>query len=216
MNEFEKIYKDQYSYEVKRGQIAGKGEVITNENAGLYLIAFDEQAPWATHRKYQVFDEKYSEIFGRPVVDADRIVMCHEIMKVIEAHTNDIKNALFGKYVLTKYLLLFMVRKVLETESFGEAILKAPAKYVQDQSNRKIFSECISDIVSDLIVDLNGEIDDLGADFDYRGKLRDSDWVKKIEKDVVGMHEKTVKRGKFPSLEAQWNEKSKAVKPKAA
>jgi hypothetical protein len=44
--------------------------MIANEDAGLYLLAFDLKRPWATHRKYQVFEDDHSEIFGRPAVDA--------------------------------------------------------------------------------------------------------------------------------------------------
>jgi hypothetical protein len=48
-NEFKKHYGGQYAYEIKRGESPGEGVVISNEDAGLYLMAFDLKEPWATH-----------------------------------------------------------------------------------------------------------------------------------------------------------------------
>jgi hypothetical protein len=82
-NEFLEHYAGQFAFEIKRGEKASIGEPISNEEAGLYLMAFDLKEPWATHRKYQVFDEKHADLFGRPEVTADRIVMCHLMRKVV-------------------------------------------------------------------------------------------------------------------------------------
>ena len=79
-NEFASTYASQHAYSVKRGEPIEPGVVIANEDAGLYLMAFDLKEPWATHRKYQVSDDKYADIFARPNVTADRIVML-QIMK---------------------------------------------------------------------------------------------------------------------------------------
>ena len=78
-NEFRRDYPGIYEYAIKRGEEPQGGTVISNEDAGLYLMAFDLMEPWATHRKYQIFDDKHSEIFGRPEVGADRVVMCQLI-----------------------------------------------------------------------------------------------------------------------------------------
>lgn len=88
-NEFSSQYAGRFCLEVKRGENLPSGKVITNEEAGLYFMAFDLKEPWATHRKYQVFDEKYSDIFGRPEVNADRIVFCHTLMGCIQERPHD-------------------------------------------------------------------------------------------------------------------------------
>ena len=78
-------------------------------------MAYDLKEPWATHRKYQVFDDKHNALFARPSVTADRIVMLHTLREEIDAVAkNDIQNSLFGKYVLTRYFLMFVIRYVLE------------------------------------------------------------------------------------------------------
>jgi len=54
-----------------------------------------------------------------------------------------------------------------------------------------------------LIVDINADVKEFGDDFDYRGRLRDSEWVTKLAKSVVGTHEKLVQRGRVPSFDSK-------------
>jgi hypothetical protein len=60
--EFTNNYPSDYTYEIKRGETPGLGQPISNEEAGLYLMAFDHREPWATHRKYEVFDDKHASL----------------------------------------------------------------------------------------------------------------------------------------------------------
>lgn len=204
-NEFIKNYNNEYTFEIKRGEISGGGEVISNEDAGLALMSFDLKEPWGTHRKYQVFDEKHAELFGRPEVTADRMVMCHEMMKVIESLRSKIKNSLFGKYGITKQVILFMLRSILENDQLGKELLGDPSKFVRRKENRENFTNCMSKIIDDMIVDINAEVGELGDTFDYRGKLRDADWVKELTKKVVSNYHKLVQRKRIDSFAMEWN-----------
>jgi hypothetical protein len=100
-NEFRKDYKDQYLFEIKRGEKKDAGVAITNEDAGLLLMAFDLEEPWATHRKYQIFDDKYTDLFAKKEVTADHIVLCHELAESVDAALPKLTNTLLAKYVLT-------------------------------------------------------------------------------------------------------------------
>jgi hypothetical protein len=82
-NEFAQHYAGQYVFEIKRGELLTEGDVISNEDAGLYLRAFDLKEPWTTHRKSEVLDDKHADLFGRPDVTADRIVLCQVIIDAI-------------------------------------------------------------------------------------------------------------------------------------
>jgi hypothetical protein len=62
------------------------------------------------------------------------------------------------------------------------------------------------------VTDVDAEIQDAGEDFDYRGKLRDSEWVKKLAKSVVSDHLKMVARNKIQSFAEDWAA-SKKTKP---
>lgn len=206
-NELHDLYKGQYFFEVKRGETHEGGIVISNELAGLQLMSFDLKEPWGTHRKYKVFDDKYSEIWGRPEVNADRLIMCHEIMEVINASIDQINNKLFAKYTLTRYIILYLIRCVLENDSLGIKLIRDPMPFVRSEKDRIYFKECISKMISDIIVDINGEVDEYGADFDYRGKIRDEAWVKDLKQKIVNNYLKLVKRKRIESFSIEWNKK---------
>jgi hypothetical protein len=203
-NEFRKDYKDQYFFEIKRGEKKDAGALITNEEAGLLLMAFDLEEPWATHRKYQVFDEKYIDLFANKGVTADHIVLCHVIAESVDAALPKLDNSLFAKYILTRYMLLYCVRNILAKDELWGDLQNKPEQFVRTPAARTKCRAAVNNIVGDLIVDVNAEIAGLGEDFDYRGKLRDSVWVKDLAKIVVGDHVKLVARGKIPSFKADW------------
>lgn len=202
--EFRQNYHQQYFFEIKRGETAGAGSFISNEEAGLLLMAFDTGEPWATHRKYQVFEDKYTELFARKEVTADRIILCRIIADSVDAALPKLTNGLVAKYVLTRYMMLYFVRNILGKDELWPDVNTTPQKFVRTDASRQLFRKCIDNIVSDLITDVNAEIDGVGEDFDYRGKLRDSDWVEALNKNVVGDHVKLVARKKIQSFKEDW------------
>lgn len=207
-NEMAEKFPSQYVFDIKRGEILpDNATAISNEVAGLLLMAFDLKEPWATHRKYEVFEDKHSHLFGRPEVTADRIVLLQVAAEAIKLRIPEINNAKFAKYVLTGYLLLYVLREVLENDELAKDVLTTPEKFVRDKGEREIFRSCVGSLIGDIIVDLNGEVDELGDSFDYRDKLRDADWVKKISRKIVSDHLIRVKRGRIPSFKEEWETK---------
>lgn len=68
------ISSGKVAYEIKQGE-SNKGKaVLSNESAGLILLAMDLLQPWSCHQKYKVMDELHSDIFGRPGVTGARIL----------------------------------------------------------------------------------------------------------------------------------------------
>lgn len=203
-NEFRQEYPNDYALEIKRGEQINGTVVISNEDAGLYLMAFDLKEPWGTHRKYLVFESKYSDIFGRPEVNADRIVLCQVLKEAIDEVSKKIENPLFGRYRLTRYLLLYIVRDLLDQTETGKSAVQKPRPFVRDKAKRDHFRNCVLTILNDVIVDLNDEVKEFGDDFDYRDKLRDSEWVKKITRTIVKDYLKQVNRSRIESFDVQW------------
>jgi hypothetical protein len=205
-NEFSANYSGQYYYEIKRGETPGQGILISNEDAGLWLRAFDLKEPWITHRKFEVFEDKHADLFGRPEVNADRIVLLHVILTAIDVVIPRINNALFGKYALTRYLLLYVVRLILETDKILFAELNGdPEHFVRDASIRAQFQSCLATILNDVVIDLNSEIDQQGENFYYRDRLRDSKWVTDLARRVVADYDKLVTRGRISSFSQEWH-----------
>lgn len=205
-NEFNKFYGTDYFFEIKRGEDSGGARVLSNETAGQYLMAFDLKIPWATHRKYQIFEDKHSDLFGRPIVSADRVMLCHIIVKAINDKQPSITNTLFAKYALTKFFILYIIRLIFEGGDKGSTeILEFPGKYVRDPGTRACFSAAINKLLAEVITDLNAELDQLDNDFDYRGKLRDEKWCKEIAYEIAATHIKLVTRGRMESFKALYD-----------
>jgi hypothetical protein len=62
--------------------------------------------------------------------------------------------------------------------------------------------------LKDVIIDLNAELDGLGDDFDYRGKLRDEAWIKKTATGLVAEYTKLVSRGRIESFSTDYSSKT--------
>lgn len=199
-NEMAQHYGDHYFLEIKRGEDSGGREIISNEVAGQYLMAFDLKTPWSTHRKYQIFEDKHSDLFGRPSVTAHKVLACHVMASEIDAAKLSISNQLFARYVLTEFLILYILRLILENDEGGEDVINNPELYVADESERECFALAIRQLLSEVVTDLDAEIDQLGEDFDYRGRLRDEEWCDRLAHEIAGTHKKLVDRGRLDSF----------------
>lgn len=205
-NEFLRDYKADYFYEIKRGEkLPPNIPVIPNEVAGLLLMAFDLKEPWATHRKGQVFEDRHGDIFGQPGITADHIVLCQVIAEAVDEALKKVKNKMFAQYVLARYLFVYMVRNVLESNVAAGEIFHNPSRFVRSVNDRTRFRKCIETVLTDLVIDINAEVGDLGDAFDYRDKLRDSTWVKELNKKIIADHLKQVARNRIKSFDDEWN-----------
>lgn len=206
-NEFVSNYGGEYFYEVKRGETNSVLESISNELAGILIMSFDLKEPWGTHRKYQVFDDKYNEIFGKPEVTAHRILMIYLIDKIIVSKLSDITNRLVAKYALTRFTIVYILRQIFESDAKGKELLISPEKFIKEPVDRNDFISATATIIDDIIIDFNGEVDNLGDDFDYKSRLRDEIWIKKLSQEIVGSYLKQVARNRIDSFENEWDKK---------
>ena len=206
-NEFKLHYGTEFFYEIKRGEVNNSLATISNELAGILLMSFDLKEPWGTHRKYQVFDDKYIDIFGKPEVTAHRILMLYLIDYIIFSKLHTITNQLVAKYALTRFAILYILRQIFESDEMGKKLLKNPEVFVKSNQDRADFTSAITTLVKDIIIDFNGEVQNLGEDFDYKSRLRDEVWVKKLSKEIVSSYLKQVNRQRIDSFECEWTKK---------
>jgi hypothetical protein len=138
-------------------------------------------------------------------VTADRIVLCQVIVESIKSQLPNLENQLFGRYILTQYVLLYIVREILDKDILSFELLTKPEVFVRRKDDRDRFRGIISKIVSDIITDLNVELKELGPDFDYRDKLRDSNWVSSTRKTLVATHTKLISRKYIGPFKEDWH-----------
>ncbi|NQT71978.1 MAG: AIPR family protein [Chloroflexi bacterium] len=203
--EFEKHYNNEFFLEIKAGESDESRECISNEAAGLLLLAFDVKEPWSTHQKYKVFDEKYTDIFARPEVNADRIIFLKSIMQQIQGSLDSLENQLIANYSLTRYIMLYTLREILEKDELGLELIRDPQQFVRDVATRDKLIQCIRHILDDMVVDANAELKEIEEEFDYKSKFKSPEWVRLFTNKIVSSYIKLVQRGRVESFQEEWS-----------
>lgn len=202
--EFESI--DGYEFAVKRGEILDEGKVISNEDAGRMLLTFDLNEPWNSHQKSQIFDEYYSKIFGRPEVNAQRIILIYEILSVVEEQLDQIYHKQYAYYSATKYFLLYVISQIMQQDEVGKAIYTNKLNIVSDSKDLNEFKKIITDILrNNIIVDLNYFLkDEKNSAFDYKKVSKNTTELQSLCMELLKDYEKDLKRAKAKSISEQW------------
>lgn len=195
--EFEELDFEGLRFDVKRGATGGEN-IISNEQAGKLLLAFDLDEPWSCHQTYKVFDEKYADLFGRPAVNAYRIILLHKIMAAIERHRDAIKNRPFATYGLTPYVILAAVKQILSCSDEGAELCRHP-QVAFDNGNMQCVMNAIDVLLQSLMIDINHEIDG-GLLADYKSDLKSKTSVEQFLKELVRSYEKDLLRNKVENI----------------
>lgn len=197
--EFEKI--PDLALEIKRGEKVDGKKVLSNEEAGLLLLAYDLEQPWVCHQKYKVFDELYSELFCRPTITAFYIAFVHRLMSLVEKHVDEVKNERVRRYALTRYFLLYCLRQALEENPIWEKIRADPNYATKDEKRWAAFEEAVDEILIGIISDLNGEIEDAGDAFDHKDVFKSPQKSKALARTIVDVYRKELKRSKVKPID---------------
>jgi len=173
---------------------------LSNEEAGLLLLAYDLDQPWVCHQKYKVFDELYSELFCRPTITAFYISFIHRLMSLVEKNVEAVQNERVRRYALTRYFLLYCLRQALAENPVWEKI-KADPTYATNAKRWDKFEAAIDEILVGLISDLNGEIDDAGEAFDHKDVFKSPQKSKTLARTIVDVYRKELKRKKVDPID---------------
>lgn len=200
--EFNQIGYEGFRYIIKRGQDEA-GNVIVNEEAGRLLMAYDLKEPWSCHQIYKVFDEKYAEVFGRPVVNAWRIILLSKIMTKIEESLPTLGFAPIQRYRLTRYFLLYAISRLLEEDQAAKDILSSPEALLKEEERLERFLNTIRTVAARYCVDLREEFVAAADAPDYKSVLKSPTQVQEMEKRFRKsyMYDVARDREKLPSAD---------------
>jgi hypothetical protein len=189
------------AYEIKQGEVNKGKAVLTNESAGLILLAMDLAQPWSCHQKYKVMDELHSDIFGRPNVTGAKILGYWDCFKAVESALDAIDDKHFAFYNLTKYFLAYAVVSLIRTVPAGVATLQNMDEILSSERLPELL-EVFTGLAKSLAFDLNAEIVGEEAEtFDYKNELKSPTWCKKISAKLVAQYSKDVMRKKAEPIE---------------
>src|SRR5690606_11379657 len=151
---------------------------ISNESAGLALLALDLGEPWSCLQKYKVMDDSYSKIFGRSDVTGSKIIALYSALDAVTATLDSFDDQLFGNYTLTKYFLGYVVAEIIKDDEIGKKVLQNIKKVVENGKLNE-FLEVFTSLASTTVSDLNAEIEELHENeegFDYKRDLKSPKW----------------------------------------
>ncbi|MGY0799054.1 AIPR family protein [Lysobacter sp. A286] len=203
--EFREVFPGEFGYEIKRGEVIGASHSITNEAAGKQLLAFDLHQPWACHQTYRLFDELHSEIFARKEVNAMRVATLSVLFEAVLQTLPELKNRLVASYTLTRFFMLYLLRQALDVDPGGREFVRDPSPVV-DKFGFDAVSEIAQKILSDLIIDMNAELEDreqAGTPFDYKRELKSPTAVKALAKQIIPSYEKAIRRNRATSFSSE-------------
>lgn len=197
--EVDQFKSGNFSLQVKQGETINKTFTnISNETAGLALLALDLGEPWACHQKYKVMDDSYSKIFGRPEVTGAKIIGLHSILDSITETLDSFDDQLFGHYTLTKYFLGYAVSEIIKDDPKGKKVYQNIHTIVQN-GKLPTFLEVFKELASTTVSDLNAEVEDLrdsDEGFDYKRDLKSTKWCRTMSGKLRAAYAKDVKRKK--------------------
>jgi len=207
--EFEDAYAGEILYLISRGGYVPAGvESIDNELAARVLLVFDLERPWNAHETYKLFDELHSEVFARPEVNASRIVALVDLFYVIVAVAPKLRTPRLANLTLAKFFLLYLVRQALDNDETGSTFIRDPALFITNPTRRQSLRDCVTEIVEDLVVDLDAEVEDRESahgPLDFKRLLKTEKDVRGLTKDVMTSYLKAVRRHRSPSFGELWN-----------
>jgi hypothetical protein len=202
--EFEQLSYDGFVFEVKRGEANERSQAISNDEAGRLLLAFDLQEPYSCHQIYKVFDEYYSRIFGRPEVNAKRIIFLYLLMQTLKARLGDIQNRAFAGYTLTRFFLFDVLGHIMRKDVVATAFVADPTALLADRAKLQKFLAIIDDILRATISDLNYAISDKGEGFDYKSLLKNQSQIVQLRKELMQDYDRELARKRTEPISEIW------------
>ena len=209
-----------YRYRIKRGEHTewDAAKVIENDLAARILLAFDLKQPWTCHQTYKLFDELHADIFGRPDVDGTRVIATYRLYGHVIGKLDLLKNQLFARYTITRFLMLYLIREVLETDPTGIEFCAEPDRFVKSSRRRKRFDESIEKLAKVVARLLDAEVKrrdgDPNSPFDYKRELKSPNDVRKLAGTIVSHYQLAVDGDLAPTFSSLWKKSKKKTKVK--
>ncbi len=207
--------KGEFYYRIKRGEHPDwdQHKVIENDVAARVLLAFDVREPWSCHQTYKLFDELHARIFGRVEVTGERITTLYKMYQIIRSKLNLIENQLFANYSITQYFLVYLLRKILETDSLGKEFCADTAKFTATKKDQQALYSILDKMAQAMVRMVNREAKRRDADptniFDFKRELKSPNAVRAFESTVLVMYQILSDDNEDLTFASRWKEAKK-------
>src|SRR5262249_40663530 len=129
------------------------------------------------------------------------------------ANLGVMENALFAHYGLSRFLLLYLVREALDTDSSGKKLTQFPSEFLEAPQGRKRIRSCVGKIGKTLVRLLDAEIGRQSnpTPYDFKRELKSANSIRDLRSTVISQYLIAVDGGLVPSFSDLWK-KSKTAK----
>jgi hypothetical protein len=192
--EFNELYGDSVEYVIKRGETVSADDSLPNDDAAQMLMALYNEEPWSSHRKFDLFDQRYKEVF-HPRIKAPHIYLAYLIHQEVKSHLKDVEEQLIAGYGLTSFVLEYLVGLLLRETDTGRDLLDDPGPHLEQDEDA--VRQKVDDLLNDLIVDFNFYVrEKVSQDgyFDYKTSFKSARAVAELATDVVRSYKKQLAR----------------------
>jgi hypothetical protein len=192
--QFADIFGGKVEYVIKRGEQTEAPTVIPNDLAAQILLALYNQEPWLSHRKFDLFDQRYKDVF-HPRIEAPHIYLGYAIYEEVAKHLDDINNQLLARYGLTTFVLVYLVGLLLRESESGSKVLAEPLQYMRAAEEE--LRNKLELLIRDMLVDFNFYIEEKTQEtsyFDYKTLFKSQRAVSDLAADIVRSYKKEVIR----------------------
>lgn len=207
-SEIHKLYP-QIHYRIKRGEHPEwpKDTVIENELLARIILAFDLDKPEAWSQNYKLFGELHGELFARPEMNAHRAVFLHDAYIATKQKLAIIEDQFFGSYVLTRWLLLDLVRECLMTEELGKKLQSNPSDFMNQLNGRERIKTCIGHIAQNVarLLSAHAKRRYAQAGTDYKKDLKSKEHIEKVRSEIVPQYQIILDSKLTECFEQKWN-----------
>lgn len=199
----------EYHYRIKRGEHPEwpKASVIENELLARIILAFDLERQEAWSQNYKLFDDLHAEIFARPGVDAHRAVFLYETYGAVVEKLNLLEDQNIANYTLTRWLVLYLVREALKTDSTGTELINNPNKFFSESDGRSRVKLCVGHLAQRMVRIFNSEIArrQKGEEFfDYKKEFKNKEVIFKFRADLIPRYQIIIDDSPTDSFAEKW------------
>ncbi len=196
--QFNDFFPGRVQYQIKRGEDRGEDStapvVIPNDLAGQFLLALYNGEPWMSHRKFDLFDQRYKDVFN-PRIKAPQIYLGWIIFDEVRNKLSGLDNQLMARYGLTTFVLIYLAGRLMAETADGRALLDDPLEQVR--SHESSLRKAIAQLIGDILIDFNAYVEEQEQRykyFDYKTAFKNQTAVELLAGDVIRQHKRAVLR----------------------
>ena len=185
-------YSIKYQYIPKRGENLKSGYFYINSDLAAQLITSAySQKSYITHKKTELFDNDYSDIFNKNI-DGGKIILYFNIFQCILNNICKIADKGVALYGIAQYFLVSIIVKIMKNSVSTEIIFRESIKYFKNYDKYNALIDMIFNIVVGIFNHLLCTEKE-NNDFVYKNYFKSKEKVEELSKNISALFDTSLK-----------------------